>query len=236
MLSAHPVLTVNDLCKTFTLHDREARVPAIDRLSFSVHGGQVAALSGPSGAGKSSVLKCVYRSYLPNSGHIRLCCEGFDDDLAVCDDHSVLAARAHYMGFVTQFLHCLPRKSALDVVAQPLIIQGVERKDAREQAKELLDHLGIQRHLWDLAPATFSGGEQQRINIARGFIRRNALLLLDEPTASLDAVSAEAVLTLIERARAAGTAVVAIWHDPRIVERLADVVVAVQPVIPVSVP
>ena len=221
------VLDVQGLYKTFELHDRDAEMAAIVDLSFQVPKGGIVALQGPSGAGKSSVLKCLYRSYLPSAGSAMLRCEGFEADLATADDHSILQARAKHMGFVTQFLHCLPRKSALDVVSNPLIIQGVAKEEAHERARDLLAHLGIGKHLWNLAPATFSGGEQQRVNIARGFIRQNDLLLLDEPTASLDPTSAEAVLTLIEQARDQGTAIVAIWHDPRIVDRLADSVIKV---------
>ena len=221
------VLDVKGLHKTFELHGRDAEMAAVVDLFFSVPKGGIVALQGPSGAGKSSVLKCLYRSYLPSAGSAMLRCDGFAADLATADDHTVLQARAQHMGFVTQFLHCLPRKSALDVVANPLIIQGVDRDEAHERARQLLAHLGIGQHLWKLAPATFSGGEQQRVNIARGFVRQNALLLLDEPTASLDPKSAEAVLSLIEQARDAGTAIVAIWHDPQIVDRLADSVVKV---------
>ncbi|TVR39657.1 MAG: phosphonate C-P lyase system protein PhnL [Planctomycetota bacterium] len=227
----HPVLSVSKLYKTFTLHDRGAEVPAISNLDFKVPAGSITALSGPSGAGKSSVLKCIYRTYVPNGGSIFLRCMDFSADLATADDHTVLAARAAHMGFVTQFLHCLPRKSSLEVVASPLLSCGIQRDEALSRAAELLSHLGIPERLWPLAPATFSGGEQQRVNIARGFIRPNALLLLDEPTASLDPVSAEAVLELVQRAREAGTAVVGIWHDSTIVNRLADQVVSVQPVL-----
>jgi alpha-D-ribose 1-methylphosphonate 5-triphosphate synthase subunit PhnL len=217
-----PTLVVDGLEKTFSIHAQGTTLCALRALSFAVEPASICALVGPSGAGKSSVLKCIHRSYLPSAGRIL-----FDNgeeriDLGAADDHVVLEQRARHIGFVTQFLHCLPRKSALDVVAAPLVQQRVAIEAARERAATLLEQLAIPRRLWHLPPATFSGGEQQRINIARGFVRRNRLLLLDEPTASLDRASAERVLELIRDARAAGTAIVAIWHDPDIVERLAD--------------
>jgi alpha-D-ribose 1-methylphosphonate 5-triphosphate synthase subunit PhnL len=228
------VLSVRKLCKTFLVHVQQTTIPAIRDLSFDVSAGSIAALTGPSGAGKSSILKCIYRTYLPSSGMMlfrKAVDNGPEDgiDLASIAELHMAELRAQDIGFVTQFLHCLPRKSALDVVAEPLIQQRVDRNRAHERAAMLLEHLSIPKRLWNLAPATFSGGEQQRINIARGFVRQNRLLLLDEPTASLDPASAERVLELIERARDAGSAIIAIWHDRAIVERLANTTVAVEP-------
>lgn len=221
-------LVVTDLAKSFTLHARGAVISALEGCSFEVAAGEVVALVGPSGAGKSTILKCIHRTYLPTCGSIRLTRgDGSVVDLATCDEHAVLASRATDLGFVTQFLHCLPRKSALDVVAEPLVQQRVPIAQARQRAGDLLARLGIPERLTHLAPATFSGGEKQRVNIARGFCRPNRLLLLDEPTASLDAATAERVVTLIEQARDAGTAIVAIWHDRSLVERLATRTVSV---------
>lgn len=216
------MLSVNNLWKTFTVHVQEATIQAVRGLSFSLNAGEICALVGPSGAGKSTVLKCIYRTYLPSGGSIQFSSEEGMIDLASAEDLDVAAVRARDLGFVTQFLHCLPRKSALDVVAAPLYQQRVDGDEARARAAALLEDLGIPKRLWDLPPATFSGGERQRVNIARGLVRKNRLLLLDEPTASLDADSAERVVGLIDRARSAGTAIVAIWHDRAIVERLAD--------------
>ncbi|MFW5828733.1 MAG: phosphonate C-P lyase system protein PhnL [Planctomycetota bacterium] len=219
-----PLIQVERLAKSFQVHAQSARIQAVADLSFALHAGRITALAGPSGAGKSSVLKCLHRTYLPTSGHIWLAGEP-RIDLASCDDHTVLRVRQERMGFVTQFLHCLPRLSAIDVVAAPLIRQGCHGGEARERAVQLLRELAIPERLWKLAPATFSGGEKQRVNIARGFVRRNEVLLLDEPTASLDDATAERVVALITAARAAGTAIIAIWHDRDLVERLADTVV-----------
>jgi alpha-D-ribose 1-methylphosphonate 5-triphosphate synthase subunit PhnL len=235
---AEIVCTVDGLTKIFDVHARGTEIRAVRDCGFQVEAGRVTALVGPSGAGKSTVMKCLNRTYLPSAGHIILHRpeeRGGDLDLATCDDHDVLDARSNDLGFVTQFLHCLPRKSSLDVVAEPLVQQRVPVEEARSKARRLLTHLGIPEPLWSLPPATFSGGEKQRINIARGFVRPNRLLLLDEPTASLDKRTAELVVELIIEARDAGTGIVAIWHDPLLVERLADQVVHVEPVIATTV-
>jgi alpha-D-ribose 1-methylphosphonate 5-triphosphate synthase subunit PhnL len=217
-----PVLSVRDLGKAFYLHERAKVVPAATGVSFDVAAGELTALVGPSGAGKSSLLKAIYRTYLPSSG--RVLYRSFDGalvDLASAPEASVAALRRREIGFVTQFLHCLPRLSTLEVVARPLLQQGVAREAALARAGEMLKALAIPGQLWDVAPATFSGGERQRVNIARSFAQAPRLLLLDEPTASLDAAARERVVGLIAAALAGGTAMVAVLHDMDLVARLA---------------
>jgi alpha-D-ribose 1-methylphosphonate 5-triphosphate synthase subunit PhnL len=221
-----PILTIDDLSKCFQLHEQGAFIPSCANVRLEVFRGELSALTGPTGAGKSSVLKCVYRTYLPSAGHILYRdADGHVTDLAQASDHRILELRQRDIGFVTQFLHCLPRKSALDVVAEPLLTRGETRSSAHERAAELLRMLNLPERLWNVPPATFSGGEKQRINLARGLIARPRLLLLDEPTASLDPATSDRVVELLAGIKAEGVALFAIFHQPEIVRRLADRVV-----------
>lgn len=225
-----PVLQVEGYSKHFALHEQGKLIPSTHNVSFSVHAGQLTALVGPTGAGKSSVLKGIYRTYLPSAGRILYRdARGRVLDLAQATEHQVLELRRREIGFVTQFLHCLPRQATLDVVAQPLLALEVPRGTARERAAALLAALGVPERLWSLPPATFSGGEKQRVNLARGLINRPRLLLLDEPTASLDPATAERVIGLIPGLKAEGTAILAIFHHPETTRRLADRVVELAP-------
>lgn len=215
------ILEIRGLRKGFHLHERKHKFTAFDGVSFDVRAGRVTVLSGPSGSGKSSVLRCVHRTYIPGGGSVSYTtANGETLDLATLDDYRVLELRRGEIAYVTQFLHCLPRKSALDVVARPLLKLGHNRDTASARAAELLRELGIAERLWELPPGTFSGGEKQRVNIARGLITEPRLLLLDEPTASLDPDSADRAIGLIERACANGTGVLAVFHDPALIERI----------------
>jgi alpha-D-ribose 1-methylphosphonate 5-triphosphate synthase subunit PhnL len=224
-----PILAVRGVDKTFTMHLQGGqRLPVLRELAFEVHAGECVALGGASGAGKSSVLKMVYGNYAVNHGSILL--RGPDGvfDIAVAGPRRMLAARRDTMGYVSQFLRCVPRVGALQIVAEPLIERGVPAAEARERAARLLTRLAIPDRLWHLPPATFSGGEQQRVNIARGFIPELPLLLLDEPTASLDARNRDVVTELIREKRARGTAVLGIIHDAAVRGAVADRVVDVE--------
>jgi alpha-D-ribose 1-methylphosphonate 5-triphosphate synthase subunit PhnL len=222
-------LKVHNLGKTFTLHNRGGiQVLAFNNIDFSLECGQLLALSGPSGAGKSSILKTIFRTYLADHGNILFRRgNGTEIDLASCPENKVLDLRRREIGFVTQFLKILPRISALDGVAHPLIEIGVEEEEARDQARRMLMRLGIRRELFNLSPLTFSGGEQQRINIARGIIAPKELILLDEPTASLDKKSSDVVLELLADLKKRGIAMIAIFHDQRKIEQIADVAVTI---------
>ncbi len=223
------ILKVEALAKHFQLHGQGMRVPSCSGVTLAARAGQLTALTGPTGAGKSSVLKCIYRTYLPSAGSVLYAAaNGQVLDLASASEHQMLALRAGEIGFVTQFMHCLPRKSALDVISAPLLAQGESRAFAHERAADLLDKLGVPERLWRLPPATFSGGEKQRVNLARGLIARPRLLLLDEPTASLDQQTSERVIELLQAIKAEGVAMLAIFHHPELVARLADQVVALE--------
>jgi alpha-D-ribose 1-methylphosphonate 5-triphosphate synthase subunit PhnL len=223
------VLSVQDVDKTFTLHLQQAqRLPVLRGLSFDVPRGRCVVLGGESGSGKSTVMKMVFGSYGADAGRILLAHSDRVVDLATAQPRQVLAARRETMGYVSQFLRAVPRVPALDVVAEPLVERGVSRETARERAGELLARLSIPERLWTLPPATFSGGEQQRVNIARGFIAERPLLLLDEPTASLDARNREVVIGLIRERLGRGCGMLAIFHDADVRDAVGDAVVDVR--------
>ncbi len=222
-----PALRVENLAKDFFLHTLGGiEVSGFSGISFALERGKLLALVGPSGSGKSSVLKTIYRTYLPSDGRILFGSGGRVIDLARCTESEMLGLRKSTIGFVTQFLKVLPRVSALDAVAAPLIDLGESEEAARDRARELLDFLGIKERLFALSPLTFSGGEQQRVNIARGVIAPRELLLLDEPTASLDPLAADKVIELLEGLKRRNTAMIAIFHDMAKVDRIADQVCA----------
>ena len=225
----HPVLVVASVEKTFTMHLQGGqRLPVLHELAFEVRAGECVALGGASGAGKSSILKMVYGNYAVNRGRIVLQANGRAIDIAAADPRQVLAARRDTVGYVSQFLHCVPRVAAQQIVAEPLLERGVPAAEARDRAAELLARLAIPERLWALPPATFSGGEQQRVNIARGFVTELPLLLLDEPTASLDVRNREVVTELIREQRDRGGAILGIFHDAEVRAAVADRVVPVE--------
>lgn len=208
------MLKIEELCKEFTLHQQGGvRISVLDNVSLEVSSGETVAVTGPSGRGKSSLLKLIYGSYKATSGAIHLFHDGAWVDAAQAEPRDMIKMRQQSIGYVTQFLRVIPRVPALDIVAEPLIERGIAPGKAEERAKDLLSRLNIPEKLWPLSPMTFSGGEQQRVNIARGFAAHHPVLLLDEPTASLDDENRDRVLTLIAEARAAGSAIVAVFHD-----------------------
>jgi alpha-D-ribose 1-methylphosphonate 5-triphosphate synthase subunit PhnL len=214
--------------KTFTMHLQGGiRLPVVRGVSFQVDAGECVVLAGPSGAGKSSILKMIFGNYRCDGGRIGIRHDGALIDLAQAEPRDVLSVRRATIGYVSQFLRAGPRVATTDVVAEPLIATGTPREEARERAGHLLRRLNIPERLWTLPPSTFSGGEQQRVNIARGFISDHPILLLDEPTASLDAANREVVVGLIDEKKRAGVAMVAIVHDDEIRRLIADRVVDV---------
>ncbi|OJF91361.1 phosphonate C-P lyase system protein PhnL [Pararhizobium antarcticum] len=221
-------LVVSEVAKSFTMHLRDGlQLPVVTGVSFSVKAGECVVLGGPSGVGKSSILKMLYGNYGVDEGQILIDHGGKRVDLAHADPRAVLEVRRDTLGYVSQFLRVVPRVSAIDVVADPLLARGVALEDARDRACELLARLNLPRELWQLPPATFSGGEQQRINIARGFITEHAILLLDEPTASLDAKNRAVVVEMIAAKKQAGTALLGIFHDAEVREAVADRIIDV---------
>jgi alpha-D-ribose 1-methylphosphonate 5-triphosphate synthase subunit PhnL len=214
--------------KTFTMHLQDGvRLPVLRGVNFEVQAGECVVLSGPSGVGKSSILKMIFGNYRCDGGRIGIRHRGRLIDLAGAEPRDILHVRRETIGYVSQFLRAVPRVPTIEVVAEPLVATGTPREQAREQAGSLLRRLNIPERLWSLPPSTFSGGEQQRVNIARGFISDHPILLLDEPTASLDAANREIVVSLIKDKKCIGVAMVAIVHDDEVRGRIADRVVDV---------
>jgi alpha-D-ribose 1-methylphosphonate 5-triphosphate synthase subunit PhnL len=224
-----PVLALEGVSKSFVVHARGGIViPVVADVALEVHAGECVVLGGPSGAGKSSLLKMVFGSYGIDAGSVRITPPGEDGvDLAQASPRVVLGLRRTSMGYVSQFLRVVPRVSALDVVAEAAIEVGRAPEEAREAARALLERLNLPARLHDLPPATFSGGEQQRVNIARGFLVRRPLLLLDEPTASLDARNRAVVVEMIREMKASGVAILGIFHDEDVRDAVADRIVDV---------
>lgn len=226
-------IKVEALTKAFTLHTQGGvRIPVLDAISFEVASGECLVLDGPSGAGKSTLLRCLYANYLAASGSILLrdAVTGEMRDIVRATPQQIIELRRTTISYVSQFLRVIPRVSSLDIVAEPLITLGEAKDIARDKAAALLAQLNLPERLWHLPPATFSGGEQQRINIARGFIAAKSVMLLDEPTASLDAVNRQVVIQLILDACTRGAAIVGIFHDAEVREAVATRKLPIQPV------
>lgn len=204
------MITVKNASKSFVLHNQGGTViPVMADGNLTVKPGECVGLTGASGSGKSTLMRMIYGNYLTQSGEVRV----GDLNVAQAEPREILQMRKHTLGYVSQFLRVVPRVPTLNVVAEPLLQVGKPREEAQSRARELLSLLRIPERLWDLSPLTFSGGEQQRVNIARGFAYDYPALLLDEPTASLDGLNRETVLGLIETAKQRGTAIVGIFHD-----------------------
>jgi len=222
------MIEITNAEKSFTMHLQGGiRLPVVRGVSFDVNAGECVVLSGPSGAGKSSILKMIFGNYRCDGGRIGIRHAGAVIDLAKAEPREVLSVRRATIGYVSQFLRAVPRVATIDVVAEPLIATGTSRDEARGKAGQLLHRLNIPERLRALPPSTFSGGEQQRVNIARGFISDHPILLLDEPTASLDAANREVVVGLVGEKKRAGVAMVAIVHDDVVRRLIADRVVDV---------
>ena len=217
------MLRTEALSKQFTLHLRGGmQLLVLSGVNLDLHAGECVVLSGPSGAGKSTLMRSLYANYRAGSGKILVRHHGAMLDIAAADPRTILAVRQQTLGYVSQFLRVVPRVAALDVVAEVLIARETAPDAAREAATDLLLQLNIPRRLHGIPPATFSGGEQQRVNLARGFIAEYPVLLLDEPTASLDAENRAVVVRMIQQAKVRGTAIVAICHDTDVRDAIAD--------------
>ncbi|HMK46073.1 MAG TPA: phosphonate C-P lyase system protein PhnL [Methanocella sp.] len=231
------MLNVENLSKTFCLHNLDGKViHGVTNVSLQARKGEFVGLSGPSGAGKSSILKCIYRTYVPSAGRI-----WYDSpemgrvDLASATEHDILRIRSREIGYVSQFLKVIPRVPAIEVVAEPLIGLGMPEAEAKVKAADLLGRLNVPERLFDAYPSTFSGGEQQRVNIARAIIWKPRLLLVDEPTASLDRRSADLVVDELMTMRAEGVAMIGILHDRELMAMIADRVYQLQEGAPVEI-
>jgi len=223
-----PALTLTGVGKSFTMHlQGGTRIPVVENVTFAVGPGECVVLGGPSGAGKSSLLKIVYGNYRCDHGSVLVRDGAVVVDVATALPRRLLRLRKTRLAYVSQFLRVIPRVAAIDLVIQAAVDFGVDRDEATGRARTLLSRLNVPERLWTLPPSTFSGGEQQRVNIARGFVADHDVLLLDEPTASLDAVNRAAVVELIDAKKRRGTAILGIFHDEDVRDRVADRIVDV---------
>ena len=224
------MLRTEGLGKDFILHlQGGVCIPVLAGIDLAVRAGTCVALSGPSGAGKSTLMRALYGNYRAKAGRILVRHDGAMVDLAAAEPRQVIAMRRTTLGYVSQFLRVVPRVSALDVVAEGLAARPERRAEARAMASALLSRLNIPARLHGLPPATFSGGEQQRVNLARGFIGGHPILLLDEPTASLDPANRDVVIAMIHEAKARGVAIIGIFHDQEVRDSVADLLFPVTP-------
>lgn len=213
------MISIENVSKSFVLHNQgAAEIPVMQGASLQVSAGECVALVGASGAGKSTLMRMIYGNYLTGSGRIMV--GGLD--VAQAAPRQIIQLRRETLGYVSQFLRVVPRVSTLDVVAEPLLATGTDRTAALAQAEILLARLNIPERLWSLSPTTFSGGEQQRVNIARGFAFPFPALLLDEPTASLDPSNRATVLAMVDEAKARGAAIIGIFHDHAARDEICD--------------
>lgn len=222
MSSPIPLLRVEGLTKTFRMYHLDAMLHAFEGVSFDLYKGEFLLLRGHNGAGKSTLLRTIWRSYLPVAGHVWYQSGLGDIDLANAADVDIALLRRREIGFVTQFLNARPRVAAQDIVAEPLLLAGLGQAEALEQARHWLDQFGVRPELWRAYPSTFSGGEQQKVNLARALILPQRLLLLDEPTASLDAGARAALVRRLRDLKSQGVAIIGVFHHPGDVAELID--------------
>lgn len=222
MESGSPILTVEHLDMSFTLHAIDRTVTSLRDVSLTLHRGEHLALAGSSGAGKSSLLRCIYRNYLPDAGTVVLHTESGDVDLTSLDDRSMARLRGRDFGYVSQFLNAPPRTGPLKLVTAAALRRGLAHEEAVAAARTSLDELGIGEQLWDVDCSVLSGGERQRVNLAAGTVSPPRLLLLDEPVSALDPANRALALDVIERLRHQDVSVLAIYHDMAIIRRVAN--------------
>lgn len=217
-------LEVKNLRKQFFLHIlNDKKIDALEDINFAMNHGEIVGLTGKSGSGKSSLMKCLYGTYLVNGGEILYDSSQYGViDIAKANEHEILQIRKKELTYCSQFLHVIPRVPALEIVAEQLVVEGVEVDEAFETAKDFLSRLGLPKELWDAYPSTFSGGEQQRINVAQAIISKPRFLLIDEPTASLDLRTKDVVIQMIQDLKQSGTSVILITHDEYTLTNLAD--------------
>mgnify|MGYP003586622718 CR=1 FL=1 len=217
------ILEIQNLGKSFSIHSLNKHIQASQNINISVDKGEFIGIVGKSGSGKSTILKCIFRTYNASIGNIWYDSTQFGLlDLTQASERQIIYLRRYEIGYVSQFLHVMPRTTALEIVAQALLDMGCDSKYARTQAEQILTHFELDKTLWDAYPANFSGGEKLRLNIARAMVKKPRLLLLDEPTASLDNDSKLLVKELIEQLKAQGTTMIGIFHDIEFMQDVCD--------------
>lgn len=221
-MTTTPLLRVEGLTKTFRMYHLDSMLHAFEGVSFDLHEGEFLLLRGHNGAGKSTLLRTIWRSYLPVGGRVLYRSQHGEIDLANAADVDIALLRREEIGFVTQFLNARPRVAAQDIVAEPLLLAGYGQAEALDQARHWLDQFGVRPELWRAYPSTFSGGEQQKVNLARALILPQRLLLLDEPTASLDVGARAALVRRLGDLKGQGVAIIGVFHHPGDVVDLID--------------
>ncbi|NJM17888.1 MAG: phosphonate C-P lyase system protein PhnL [Richelia sp. RM2_1_2] len=222
-ISYNVVLQAENICKSFTLHNQGGiNFPVIEDISFNLKAGECVALAGESGTGKSTFMRCLYANYRVNSGAVWVKHEGEWVNLCKLESYELITVRQKTLGYVSQFLRVIPRVPAIDVAIEPLLELGVDKKVAYEKICELFTRLNLPQHLWNLSPTNFSGGEKQRVNIARALAVDYPILLLDEPTSALDATNSQVVIELLQERKKDGCAMVGIFHDEEVRSQLCD--------------
>jgi len=217
------LLKAENLKKGFTLHTQNGiHLSVLSNLSLAVKAGECVALTGASGSGKSTFMRCLYGNYRVDSGSIWVKHGSEWVDLTRTEPHQLLAIRQRTIGYVSQFLRVIPRVAALDVAAEPLLELGMELNEAREKAAQMFARLNLPERLWSVSPTTFSGGEKQRVNIARALLVNYPILLLDEPTSALDATNASVVIELLQERKATGCAMIGIFHDDEVLTQVCN--------------
>jgi len=217
------ILTIEHLSKSFTIHNLDKQIEALQDICIDLREGEFVGITGKSGSGKSTVFKCIYRTYIPQKGSIWYQSKRFGlVNLAKLSERQMIYLRKHEIGYVSQFLSTMPRTTAQELVKQAVLEMGPEEEYAEREANSMLEHFELDRELWDCYPNTFSGGEKLRLNIARAMVKRPRLLLLDEPTASLDHASKLKVRELIEQLKREGTTMIGIFHDLEFMENLCS--------------
>lgn len=217
------VIRIENLSKNFHIHSTNSMIKGCNNINFSVYKGQFIGITGRSGSGKSTILKCIYRTYTPTKGNVWYASDAYGlINLAAASERQIIYLRKREIGYVSQFLNVMPRTTAREIVQQALIEMDLDPKYAKVQAEKILEHFELDRELWDIYPKSFSGGEKLRLNIARAMVKRPRLLLLDEPTASLDNQSKVRVKFLLEMLKKEGTSIIGIFHDLEFMEGLCD--------------
>lgn len=217
------ILTIKNLAKNFYLHNPGLEIKSCQDINLSLERGQFIGIVGLSGAGKSTILKCINRSYLPMQGEIIYDSEAFGKiDLAAATEREMLYLRRQEIGYVSQFLNVMPRTTAKEHVMSALLDMGEDVGVAEAAAIEMLTYFKLPQTLWDLYPATFSGGERLRLNLAHAMVKKPRLLLLDEPTASLDNKTKILVKDMMKMLKEKNTSMIGIFHDLEFMEGICD--------------
>lgn len=217
------ILEIKNLTKNFYLHGAQKEIKSCRDVNFTLDEGEFVGIVGLSGAGKSTILKCINRSYLTTCGEIIYQSEAFGTiDLTKASEREILYLRKHEIGYVSQFLNVMPRTTAKEHVMSALLEAGEDIASAARKAEEMLAYFRLSEDLWDIYPNTFSGGERLRLNLAHTMVKNPRLMLLDEPTASLDNKTKVLVKDMLIKLKNQKTSMIGIFHDLEFMDGVCD--------------